>query len=106
MVTRGANSGTTRSEGISCGPLWKGSTVPAALLYSARTREDLIFHEELTDLARSDTQPSGCDAGSLSSISAAIDIDLPQEAPRAFADAVVDFMRRFLCDQACRTRLE
>ena len=33
-----------------------GSAVPAALLYSARTREDLIFHEELTDLARSDTR--------------------------------------------------
>ena len=33
-----------------------GSTVLAALLYSARTREDLIFHKELTDLARSDTR--------------------------------------------------
>jgi ferredoxin-NADP reductase len=31
-----------------------GSTVPAALLYSSRTREDVIFHEELTALARSD----------------------------------------------------
>ena len=31
-----------------------GSAVPAALLYSARTREDVIYHEELTDLARSD----------------------------------------------------
>jgi ferredoxin-NADP reductase len=30
------------------------SAVAAALLYSARTREDLIYHEELTDLARSD----------------------------------------------------
>ena len=29
------------------------SAVPAALLYSARTREDVIYHEELTDLARS-----------------------------------------------------
>jgi ferredoxin-NADP reductase len=33
-----------------------GSAVPASLLYSARTREDLIFHEELTDLARSDAR--------------------------------------------------
>jgi ferredoxin-NADP reductase len=31
-----------------------GSAVPAALLYSARTREDVIYHEELTDIARSD----------------------------------------------------
>jgi ferredoxin-NADP reductase len=31
-----------------------GSTVPAALLYSARTRDDVIYHEELTDLARRD----------------------------------------------------
>ena len=31
-----------------------GSTVPAALLYSSRTREDVIYHEELTALARSD----------------------------------------------------
>ncbi len=31
-----------------------GSTVPTALLYSARTREDVIYHEELRDLARSD----------------------------------------------------
>ena len=31
-----------------------GSAVPAALLYSSRTREDVIYHEELTDLARSD----------------------------------------------------
>src|SRR5688572_24048228 len=31
-----------------------GSAVPAALLYSARTREDVIYHEELTALARSD----------------------------------------------------
>jgi ferredoxin-NADP reductase len=31
-----------------------GSAVPAALLYSARTREDVIYHEELQDLARSD----------------------------------------------------
>ncbi len=31
-----------------------GSAVPAALLYSVRTREDVIYHEELTDLARSD----------------------------------------------------
>ena len=31
-----------------------GSAVPAALLYSARTREDLIYHEELADLARND----------------------------------------------------
>ena len=30
------------------------SAVPAALLYSVRTREDLIYHEELTDLARND----------------------------------------------------
>ena len=33
-----------------------GSAVPAALLYSARTREDLIYHDELTDLARSDAR--------------------------------------------------
>jgi ferredoxin-NADP reductase len=33
-----------------------GSTVPAALLYSARTREDVIYHEELTDLARNDAR--------------------------------------------------
>ena len=33
-----------------------GSAVPAALLYSARTREDVIYHEELTDLARSDAR--------------------------------------------------
>ena len=31
-----------------------GSAVPAALLYSSRTREDVIFQEELTALARSD----------------------------------------------------
>jgi ferredoxin-NADP reductase len=31
-----------------------GSSVPAALLYSCRTREDVIYHEELTVLARSD----------------------------------------------------
>jgi ferredoxin-NADP reductase len=31
-----------------------GSAVPAALLYSARTREDLIYHDELTDLAGND----------------------------------------------------
>src|SRR5512134_528076 len=31
-----------------------GSAVPAALLYSVRTREDLIYLEELTDLARND----------------------------------------------------
>jgi len=31
-----------------------GSTVPAALLYSCRTREDLIYHGELTALARTD----------------------------------------------------
>jgi ferredoxin-NADP reductase len=31
-----------------------GSAVPAALLYSARTRDDVIYHEELTDLARRD----------------------------------------------------
>jgi ferredoxin-NADP reductase len=33
-----------------------GSDVPAALLYSARTREDVIYHGELTDFARSDPQ--------------------------------------------------
>jgi ferredoxin-NADP reductase len=32
------------------------SAVPVALLYSARTREDVIYHEELTDLARSDAR--------------------------------------------------
>ena len=31
-----------------------GSVVPAALLYSVRTREDVIYHEELTEFARSD----------------------------------------------------
>ena len=31
-----------------------GGTVPAALLYSARTREDVIYHDELTELAGSD----------------------------------------------------
>jgi ferredoxin-NADP reductase len=31
-----------------------GSAVPAALLYSVRTRDDVIYHEELTALARSD----------------------------------------------------
>ena len=30
---------------------WSGSTVPAALLYSSRTREEVIYHEELTALA-------------------------------------------------------
>ena len=30
------------------------SAVPAALLYSARTRQDLIYHDELTDIARND----------------------------------------------------
>ena len=33
-----------------------GSAVPAALLYSARTREDVIYHEELTNLARNDAR--------------------------------------------------
>jgi len=33
-----------------------GSAVPAALLYSSRTREEVIYHEELTDLARSDAR--------------------------------------------------
>ena len=32
------------------------SVVPAALLYSSRTRADVIFHEELTALARSDPE--------------------------------------------------
>lgn len=31
-----------------------GSAVPAALLYSCRTREEVIYHEELADVARSD----------------------------------------------------
>jgi ferredoxin-NADP reductase len=31
-----------------------GSAVPAALLYSVRTREDVIYHNELTTLARND----------------------------------------------------
>jgi ferredoxin-NADP reductase len=31
-----------------------GSAVRAALLYSVRTREDVIYHNELTDLARND----------------------------------------------------
>ena len=33
-----------------------GSAVPAALLYSSRTREEVIYHGELTALARSDPQ--------------------------------------------------
>src|SRR5512145_1362142 len=33
-----------------------GSAVPAALLYSVRTREDVIYHEELTDIVRSDAR--------------------------------------------------
>ena len=31
-----------------------GSAVPAALLYSCRTREDVIYREELADIARTD----------------------------------------------------
>lgn len=31
-----------------------GSAVPAALLYSVRTREDVIYHDELTAMARND----------------------------------------------------
>src|SRR5919112_4466824 len=31
-----------------------GSAVPAALLYSARTRQDLVYYEELKDIARND----------------------------------------------------
>jgi ferredoxin-NADP reductase len=31
-----------------------GSAVPAVLLYSCRTREEVIYHEELADIARSD----------------------------------------------------
>ena len=31
-----------------------GSAMPAALLYSCRTREEVIYHEELADIARSD----------------------------------------------------
>ena len=33
-----------------------GSAVPAALLYSVRTREDVIYNQELADLARSDAR--------------------------------------------------
>jgi ferredoxin-NADP reductase len=33
-----------------------GSAVPAALLYSARTREDVIYRDELAELARSDAR--------------------------------------------------
>jgi ferredoxin-NADP reductase len=33
---------------------WSGSAVRAALLYSVRTREDVIYHDELTDIARND----------------------------------------------------
>ena len=33
---------------------WSGSAVPAALLYSVRTREDVIYRDELADLAGSD----------------------------------------------------
>jgi ferredoxin-NADP reductase len=32
-----------------------GNPLPAALLYSVRTRDEVIYHEELTELARSDT---------------------------------------------------
>jgi len=32
----------------------RGSAVPAALLYSSRTREDVIYHREIRDIARSD----------------------------------------------------
>ena len=31
-----------------------GSSVPAVLLYSCRTREDVIYHKELSDIAHSD----------------------------------------------------
>ena len=31
-----------------------GSAVPAALLYSVRTRDDVIYHNELTEIARND----------------------------------------------------
>jgi len=31
-----------------------GSVVPAALLYSCRTRADVVYHDELSDLARAD----------------------------------------------------
>jgi ferredoxin-NADP reductase len=31
-----------------------GSDVPVALLYSCRSRDDVIYHEELTDMARTD----------------------------------------------------
>ena len=33
-----------------------GSAVPAALLYSVRTREDVIYHDELLDLVRTDAR--------------------------------------------------
>jgi ferredoxin-NADP reductase len=33
-----------------------GATVPAALLYSARTRDDVIYYDELTALARNDSR--------------------------------------------------
>ena len=33
-----------------------GNAVPAALLYSVRTREDVIYQQELSDLARSDAR--------------------------------------------------
>jgi ferredoxin-NADP reductase len=33
-----------------------GSDVPVALLYSVRTREDVIYHEELADIARNDSR--------------------------------------------------
>jgi ferredoxin-NADP reductase len=33
-----------------------GSAAPAVLLYSVRTREDVIYHEELTDLVRTDSR--------------------------------------------------
>jgi ferredoxin-NADP reductase len=36
------------------------SAVPVALLYSARTREDLIYHDELAELARSDAAFTLC----------------------------------------------
>ena len=34
----------------------RGSSVPAALLYSARTREDVIYRDELTEMAQSDSE--------------------------------------------------
>ena len=52
-----------------------GSSVPAALLYSCRTREDVIYHEELGEIARTDPQ-------------VALRITLTRERPTAWSGMV------------------